>query len=78
MFMSSTTHDPRWISNRLGAFKDYRELFPLKKDWLRGLAEGTTERDGLDFDAAMRRYGTSKMLMNMLMCVSNSYLSEEA
>lgn len=71
VFMSSTTHDPKWPSNRYGHFKDTPLLYEI--GGLRALAEGRKEKvkSGDVFGGATRRYGTSKLLMNMFMYVYN-------
>ena len=69
IFMSSTTHDPSFLSNRNGHFKR-KEWRLLWRD-VDAMAEGRAEvvGRGEEFAAAMRRYGTSKFLMNLFMCV---------
>jgi NAD(P)-dependent dehydrogenase (short-subunit alcohol dehydrogenase family) len=69
IFMSSTTHDPSFFSNRNGYCRG-EEWRLLWRD-VEAMAKGATERvkGGDEFGASMRRYGTSKFLMCLFMCV---------
>ena len=73
LFISSTTHDPANISNSSHVMKEEHKI--VWKDF-DVLAKGTghvpdigTGKKGR-FEAGMRRYGTSKTLMNMFMYTS--------
>jgi len=68
IFMSSTTHDPRWISNKYGHWRGYDVLYNKGEE--EKVAKGQIEKieqGGDVFGAAIRRYGTSKLMMNMFM-----------
>jgi NAD(P)-dependent dehydrogenase (short-subunit alcohol dehydrogenase family) len=71
VMISSGTHDaynPRNMNN----FKD--EKYKIMYTDTESLAKGISYTDGGGFDAGMRRYGASKLLMVMFMCVYLLYV----
>jgi len=67
IFMSSTTHNPAFKSNALAVTKEEHKIL-LNGDveiYAKGIQEVVEK--GNQFPAAMRRYGTSKLCMNMFM-----------
>jgi NAD(P)-dependent dehydrogenase (short-subunit alcohol dehydrogenase family) len=69
IFISSISHNPAFPSTK-GIYLPERRTNMLRK--VEELAKGTDEiKVGEEWIAAMRRYGTSKLLMNMFMCVTS-------
>ena len=70
IFMGSFQHDPSFPTSRHGHFKEERYHILFKEAGLESLATGRGAekvRKGDEFGAAMRRYGTSKLLMCLFM-----------
>jgi len=63
VFLSSTTHDPKWGSNAFAIKKEeHKVLFP--EEGVEVLANGSWQEEGSELDrfgAALRRYGRAKL-----------------
>ena len=63
VFLSSTTHDPKWGSNAFAIKKEgHKVLFP--EEGVEVLANGSWQEEGSEgdrFGAALRRYGRAKL-----------------
>jgi hypothetical protein len=66
VMISSCTHDA-YNPRNMNYFKD--EKYKVMYTDTEGLAKGISYTGGGGFDAGMRRYGASKLLMVMFMCV---------